>query len=79
MQELNSCIIFVSSMQRSNDIKTKNMNEAKLRLEAKEMTKSQMIYLRDELESNWDESKRNMMIILSMACINKFKTTLSSL
>ena len=59
--------------------KQENMNEAKLRLEAKEMTKSQMIYLRDELESNWDESKRNMMIILSMACINKFKTTLSSL
>ena len=55
------------------------MNEAKLRLEAKEMTKSQMIYLRDDLESNWDESKRNMMMILSMACINKFKTTLSSL
>lgn len=59
--------------------KTKKMNEAKLRSEAKEMTKSQMINFRNELESNWDESKRNMMMILSMACINKFKTTLSNL
>ena len=71
--------IFVLSMQRSNDTKTKNMNEAKLRSEVKEMSKSQMINLRNQLESNWDESKRNMMMILSMGCINKFNTTLSNL
>lgn len=59
--------------------KQKNMNEAKLRSEVKEMSKSQMINLRDQLESNWDESKRNMMMILSMGCINKFNTTLSNL
>ena len=38
-----------------------------------------MITLRDNLVSNWDESLRPLMNTLSLACINKFKTTLNRL
>ena len=55
------------------------MNATELRVNAPKMTKNEMIKLRNELELNWCDSKRNLMIILSMACINKFNTTISNL
>jgi len=50
-----------------------------LRTKVNGMTKEQFIQLRDELENNWSESLRPQMQILSLACINKFKTTLVNL
>ena len=55
------------------------MKAQELRIKAQELTQEEMKNLRDELEANWDESKREIMQILSLACINKFKRTLSSL
>lgn len=62
-----------------NNIKTNIMEAYKLRVAVLTMTKKEMIDYRDQLESNWDESKRPLMKILSLACINKFKTTLINL
>jgi len=55
------------------------MTTTELRTAVKEMTKQEFINLRDELESNWDNSLRPKMQILSLACINKFGTTLINL
>ena len=50
---------------------------SELRANVSNMTKPEMIALRDELESTWNESYRPLMAILCMGCINKFKTPLS--
>ena len=55
------------------------MTTTELRTAVKEMTKQEFINLRDELESNWSDSLRSKMQILSLACINKFGTTLINL
>jgi hypothetical protein len=55
------------------------MTTSELRNKINEMTKEQFISMRDELENNWDESKRPFMQILSIGCINRFQTTLSKL
>ncbi len=62
--------------------KTRDMNiptTSELRANVSSMTKPEMIALRDELESNWNESHKPLMAILCMGCINKFKTPLSKL
>jgi len=55
------------------------ITQAELRSKISNMTKQEFISLRDELESNWSESLRAKMSILSLGCINKFKTTLANL
>jgi len=55
------------------------ITQAELRSKISNMTKQEFISLRDELESNWSESLRAEMSILSLGCINKFKTTLANL
>ena len=57
-------------------MKTKEME---LRVKVTNMSKSEMIELRDELEKNWNESLKPLMNVLSLGCLNKFKTTLSKL
>jgi len=56
-----------------------NLTATELRIKIKDMSKVEMINLRNELESNWDSSLKPLMEILSLACINKFKTTLIKL
>ncbi len=51
-------------------------NEMNARIQAEGMTREQMIIERDYLEANWTEDLRPLMLILSKACIKKFKTTL---
>lgn len=53
--------------------------EAELRVKVSEMTKHEFIALRDELESNWSESYRPIMNLLSLTSIIKFNIVLSSL
>jgi len=53
--------------------------EAELRVKISEMTKHEFIALRDELESNWSESYRTLMNLLSLKSITRFNTILSSL
>jgi len=53
--------------------------QAELRAKISEMTKHEFIALRDELESNWDESYRPLMHLLSLKSITRFNTILSSL
>jgi|GEM_PF-5313474 len=55
------------------------MTQSELRVRVGSMTKTEMISLRDHLETNWSDSFRPLMDILSLGCINKFKTTLSRL
>jgi len=55
------------------------MTTTELRVSVLTMTKKEMINYRDQLESNWDESLRPLMLILARACINKFNTTLINL
>ena len=55
------------------------MNATELRNKAKSMTKVEMIEMRDFMEARWNEKMREAMQVLSMACINKFGTTLSTL
>lgn len=55
------------------------MTTTELRNNASEMTKQQFINLRDKMENNWSETLRPSMQVLSLACINKFGTTLSNL
>jgi hypothetical protein len=55
------------------------MTTAQLREQANKMTKKEMIAQRDFMESNWSEFMRPSMQILSLACINKFETTLVNL
>ena len=55
------------------------MTTTELRIRIAEMTKQDFINYRDELESNWNESLRPQMQMLSLACINKFGTTLVNL
>ncbi|MGI9554398.1 MAG: hypothetical protein ACR2M6_00365 [Vampirovibrionia bacterium] len=65
-----------------NNNKTRDMNiptEAELRVKVSEMTKHEFIALRDELESNWSESYRPIMNLLSLTSIIKFNIVLSSL
>ena len=50
--------------------------ETKLRTSVYTMTKGQFIQLRDDLEANWDDQYRGLIMVLSLACINKFGTTL---
>lgn len=53
--------------------------ESNLRENAGSMTLAEMKNLRDQLEKNWTNELRGLMQILSMACINKFNVTLSSI
>jgi hypothetical protein len=53
--------------------------EAQLRVKVSEMTKHEFIALRDELESNWSESYRPLMNLLSLTSIIKFNTVLTKL
>ena len=53
--------------------------QAELRVKVNEMTKHEFIALRDELESNWSESYRPLMNLLSLTSIIKFNIVLSSL
>ena len=53
--------------------------QTELRNKVNEMTKAEMISLRDELENNWSDSLRPLMHILSLGCVKKFKTTLINL
>lgn len=53
------------------------MNASKLRKGIRNMSKDEMISLRDHMERNWTDSLRPLMDILSLGCINKFKTTIS--
>ena len=55
------------------------ITQIELRNKITEMTKLEMITLRDELENNWSDSLRPLMQILSLGCINKFGTTLSKI
>jgi len=55
------------------------MTTSELRNRINEMTKKEFITMRDELENNWNESKRPLMNILSMGCINRFNTTLANI
>ncbi len=55
------------------------MTTSELRNKVEGMTKQDFINYRNELESNWDENLRPLMNILSLACINKFGTTLIKL
>ena len=55
------------------------MTTSELRNKINEMTKKDMASLRDELESNWNDSLRPLMQILSLGCINKYNTTLINL
>jgi len=62
--------------------KTRDMNiptQAELRVKVSEMTKHEFIALRNELESNWSESYRPLMNLLSLTSIIKFNIVLSSL
>lgn len=53
--------------------------ETQLRNKINEMTKVEMITLRDELENNWTNSLRPIMQVLSLGCISNFGTTLINL
>jgi hypothetical protein len=53
--------------------------ESVLRESVHTMTKLQFIQLRDDLEANWDDSYRGLMQVLSLSCINRFRTTLIKL
>ena len=53
--------------------------ESQLRNKLPEMTKEEFIIIRDLLEKRWVASYRPLMLILSLGCINKFKTTLSNI
>ena len=55
------------------------INATELRAIVKNMTKQEMILLRDNMESDWNNSLRPLMNILSLGCINKFNTTISEL
>tara|TARA_R110001632_G_scaffold14448_2_gene48711 strand:- start:459 stop:626 length:168 start_codon:yes stop_codon:yes gene_type:complete len=55
------------------------MTQSELRVRVGSMTKTEMISLRDQMEINWSDSLRPLMDILSLGCVNKFKTTLSRL
>ena len=66
----------INHYQTTKTMKTKEME---LRVRVTNMSKSEMIELRDELENNWNESLRLSMDILSLGCLSKFKTTLSKL
>ena len=55
------------------------MTAQELRTKVNGMTKVEFAAMRDELESNWSETLRPLMQILSLACINKFNTTLINL
>lgn len=57
----------------------KTITEYQLRLKISEMSKNDMIKLRDELENNWNENLRPLMQVLSLGCLMKFKVTLVSL
>tara|TARA_R110000868_G_scaffold112527_2_gene303008 strand:+ start:26273 stop:26446 length:174 start_codon:yes stop_codon:yes gene_type:complete len=55
------------------------MNATQLRNTASNMTKIEMIEMRDFMESRWNEKMREAMQVLSIACINKFNASLSVL
>ena len=55
------------------------MTTAQIKEMANKMTKSEMIAQRDFMENNWKEFMREPMQALSLACINKFGTTLVNL
>ncbi len=50
-----------------------------MRISLAELTKIDFITIRDEMESNWKESMRDAMQVLSLSCINRFGVTLSEL
>ena len=70
-------------MYCSNKATTKKLNnmitETQLRNKVNEMTRIEMICLRDELESNWSDSLRPLMTTLSLSCIKRFNTTIVNL
>ena len=53
--------------------------QTELRNKVNEMTKVEMITLRDELENNWSDSLRPLMQVLSLGCITNFGTTLNNI
>ena len=53
--------------------------QTELRNKVNEMTKAEMISLRDELENNWSDSLRPLMQILSLGCLKNFNKTLINL
>ena len=53
--------------------------QAELRAKISDMTKHEFIALRDELESNWNESYRPQMDLLSLKSITRFNTVLTKL
>ena len=55
------------------------MNATQLRAKADKMTKIEMTEMRDFMEPKWTNSMHEAMQVLSLACINKFNTTLSTL
>ena len=55
------------------------MTQSELRVRVGSMTKTEMVSLRDQIETNWSDSLRPLMNILSLGCISKFKTTLARL
>ena len=55
------------------------ISETQLRSTVMVMSKNEMISLRDQIESNWTNSLRPLMNILSLGCIKKFNTTISKL
>ena len=55
------------------------MTKKELRVKVPTMTISEMKSLRNEIEKNYTDNDRIKIQILSLACINKFKKTLSSL
>ncbi len=50
-----------------------------LRNEVMTMTLQEITNLRDELESNWSNELRDVMNVLSLACIKRFNKTLSNI
>jgi len=50
-----------------------------LRKNINKMTREEIIAQRDFIETNWNEGMRESIRILSLACINRFNTTLSNL
>jgi hypothetical protein len=55
------------------------MTTSELRNKVSQMTKEEFVTMRDQLENNWNESLREQMQVLSLGCLNKFKTTLVNL
>ena len=74
-------VSYIISVERLILNKTKEfkMNAMELRNKVSGMTKAEMVELRDFMEARWTEKMRESMQVLSLACINKFGTTLSTL